>query len=50
MLDVDRFKQFNDQFGHPAGDGALQQVARILTNNNRLSDTVAVAAAARSSH
>ncbi len=42
MLDVDRFKQFNDQFGHPAGDGALQEVARILTNNNRLSDTVAV--------
>ena len=33
VLDVDRFKSFNDDFGHAAGDVALQGVAgRILTN------------------
>jgi diguanylate cyclase (GGDEF)-like protein len=40
MLDVDHFKQFNDQYGHPAGDGALIAVARILSNSNRRSDTL----------
>jgi diguanylate cyclase (GGDEF)-like protein len=31
MLDVDHFKQYNDHYGHGAGDDALCQVARILT-------------------
>ena len=39
LLDVDRFKQFNDQFGHVAGDTVLQAVASRLSCG-RASDTV----------
>lgn len=41
MLDVDRFKQYNDSFGHPAGDEVLREVARLMEGEARGSDFVA---------
>lgn len=38
MLDIDRFKQFNDQYGHLAGDRVLQSVANIVRDNLRDND------------
>lgn len=41
FLDVDHFKDFNDSFGHLAGDRALQLVAGALRSESRGTDVAA---------
>jgi len=40
MLDLDYFKQFNDRYGHDAGDAVLEAVARLLQKSVRREDIV----------
>ena len=40
ILDVDRFKQINDNYGHALGDEALTAIARAIVSSMRKGDSV----------
>ena len=40
LIDVDRFKEYNDRYGHHTGDRVLRQVARFLMSTVRTEDAV----------
>lgn len=41
LIDIDRFKEYNDAHGHPAGDELLEAVARLIQGKSRTTDLVA---------
>jgi diguanylate cyclase (GGDEF)-like protein len=41
MVDIDRFKQANDQYGHLIGDNIIKGVANLLQQGARMGDMVA---------
>jgi diguanylate cyclase (GGDEF)-like protein len=40
LVDIDHFKQVNDQHGHAAGDEVLRHVARLLSQVLRIGDAI----------
>jgi diguanylate cyclase (GGDEF)-like protein/PAS domain S-box-containing protein len=41
LMDIDRFKTYNDAFGHPAGDAILRRIAEVVQTKARTTDLVA---------
>jgi len=41
MIDLDKLKHINDNFGHPVGDAAIRQIGAILNTSLRSGDTAA---------
>lgn len=41
LADLDRFKEFNDEYGHPAGDRLLRELSLRLRENLRKADVLA---------
>jgi diguanylate cyclase (GGDEF)-like protein len=40
MIDIDNFKQINDEHGHPFGDNVVLQISKVLRSSLRPSDAI----------